>query len=199
MLSTDLLWECARNPGGGTGHRCPQGTDVPAAAAGSACRDGGTGTAGPAKLWGWDLSPLAGGGMLRSPVTPGTPRSLNIPCSAKGFSPFGAFHVTQEGAEIPDELQGGPFPHKSLLQCPSRTFPGRKAVPREHQGMDRGNFPSQSPRESKEEDKPVKVSSSSAKGAYLIWEHSSTPGITNLQLRNLHEDSTELQSFPWIN
>lgn len=55
--------------------------------------------------------------------------------------------------------------------------------------MDRASFPSQSPRESRGEDKPVKLSQQLSQRSLS----SSTPGITNLQLRNLQESSRELQ------
>lgn len=108
----------------------------------------------------------AAGGRMLSTLVKQEPRgcSGNIPCSSKEFSPWEGSRVTQQGAGIPDELQGSarqPLPTQIPLAGPSRTFPARKAVPRDPQGMDRAIFPSQSPRESKrgQEDKPVKMSS----------------------------------------
>lgn len=92
------------------------------------------------------------------------------------------------------------LPTQIPLAAPSRTFPARKAVPKDPQGMDRANFPSQSPRESKrgQEDKPVKMRLQLIKELILHFgKHSSTSGRT--MRASPRAQNSNHKNSPWIN
>lgn len=54
--------------------------------------------------------------------------------------------------------------------CPAKTFPSRRAAPREHHGRDRANFPSPNPQENRTINL-LNQDTDSAKGPYLPWQH----------------------------